>query len=145
VREHLQSQRLVDIAPGQVIGIVGRSGSGKSTLTKLVQRLYVPEQGRILIDNVDISQVDAAQIRRQIGVVLQDNWMFNRTVRENIAVTNPAAPMDQIMHAARLAGAHDFISELPQGYDTMVGERGLKLSGGEKQRAAIARAVIIPT
>lgn len=131
----------LDIAPGQVIGIVGRSGSGKSTLTKLVQRLYVPEQGRILIDNVDISQVDAAQIRRQIGVVLQDNWMFNRTVRENIAVTNPAASMDQIMHAARLAGAHDFISELPQGYDTMVGEQGSSLSGGQRQRLAIARAL----
>jgi ATP-binding cassette, subfamily B, bacterial HlyB/CyaB len=131
----------LDIAPGQVIGIVGRSGSGKSTLTKLVQRLYVPEQGRILIDNVDIAQVDAAQIRRQIGVVLQDNWMFNRTVRENIAVTNPAASMDQIMHAARLAGAHDFISELPQGYDTMVGEQGSSLSGGQRQRLAIARAL----
>ncbi len=131
----------LDIAPGQVIGIVGRSGSGKSTLTKLVQRLYVPEQGRILIDNVDISQVDAAQIRRQIGVVLQDNWMFNRSVRENIAVSNPAASMDQVMHAARLAGAHDFISELPQGYDTMVGEQGSSLSGGQRQRLAIARAL----
>jgi subfamily B ATP-binding cassette protein HlyB/CyaB len=131
----------LDIAPGQVIGIVGRSGSGKSTLTKLVQRLYVPEQGRILIDNVDIAQVDAAQIRRQIGVVLQDNWMFNRTVRENIAVTDPAASMDQVMQAARLAGAHDFISELPQGYDTMVGEQGSSLSGGQRQRLAIARAL----
>jgi subfamily B ATP-binding cassette protein HlyB/CyaB len=131
----------LDIAPGQVIGIVGRSGSGKSTLTKLVQRLYVPEQGRILIDNVDIAQVDAAQIRRQIGVVLQDNWMFNRSVRENIAVTDPAASMDQVMQAARLAGAHDFISELPQGYDTMVGEQGSSLSGGQRQRLAIARAL----
>lgn len=131
----------LDIAPGQVIGIVGRSGSGKSTLTKLVQRLYVPEQGRILIDNVDISQVDAAQIRRQIGVVLQDNWLFNRSVRENIAISHPAAAMDQVMHVARLAGAHDFISELPQGYDTLVGEQGSSLSGGQKQRLAIARAL----
>jgi ATP-binding cassette, subfamily B, bacterial HlyB/CyaB len=131
----------LDIAPGQVIGIVGRSGSGKSTLTKLVQRLYVPEQGRVLIDNVDIAQVDAAQIRRQIGVVLQDNWLFNRSVRENIAITDPAASMDQVMKAARLAGAHEFISELPQGYDSLVGEQGSSLSGGQRQRLAIARAL----
>lgn len=131
----------LDIAPGQVIGIVGRSGSGKSTLTKLVQRLYVPEHGRILIDGVDIAQVDAAQIRRQIGVVLQDNWLFNRSVRENIAISQPAASMSQVTYAAMLAGAHDFISELPQGYDTIVGEQGSSLSGGQKQRLAIARAL----
>lgn len=131
----------LDFAPGQVIGIVGRSGSGKSTLTKLVQRLYVPEHGRVLIDNVDIAQVDAAQIRRQIGVVLQDNWLFNRSVRENIAISQPAASMDQIVYAAKLAGAHGFISELPQGYDTLVGEQGSSLSGGQKQRLAIARAL----
>lgn len=131
----------LDIAPGQVIGIVGRSGSGKSTVAKLVQRLYAPEQGRVLIDSVDIAQVDAAQIRRQMGVVLQDNWLFNRSVRENIAITDPAASMDQVMRAARLAGAHDFISELPQGYDTVVGEQGSSLSGGQRQRLAIARAL----
>lgn len=131
----------LDIAPGQVIGVVGRSGSGKSTLTKLVQRLYSPEQGRVLIDNVDIAQVDAAQIRRQIGVVLQDNWLFNRSVRENIAISDPAASMDKVMHAAHLAGAHEFISELPQGYDTVVGEQGSSLSGGQRQRLAIARAL----
>lgn len=131
----------LDIAPGQVIGIVGRSGSGKSTLTKLVQRLYVPEHGRVLIDNVDIAQVDASQIRRQIGVVLQDNWLFNRSVRENISISQPAASMDQIVYAAKLAGAHGFISELPQGYDTLVGEQGSSLSGGQKQRLAIARAL----
>jgi subfamily B ATP-binding cassette protein HlyB/CyaB len=131
----------LDIAPGQVIGVVGRSGSGKSTLTKLVQRLYSPEQGRVLIDNVDIAQVDAAQIRRQIGVVLQDNWLFNRSVRENIAISDPAASMDKVMHAARLAGAHEFISELPRGYDTVVGEQGSSLSGGQRQRLAIARAL----
>ena len=131
----------LDIAPGQVIGIVGRSGSGKSTLAKLVQRLYVPDQGRILIDGVDISLVDAAQIRRQMGVVLQDNWLFNRSVRENIAIADPAAPMDSVMRIARLAGAHEFIAELPQGYDTQVGEQGSSLSGGQRQRLAIARAL----
>lgn len=136
----LQDVRL-DIAPGQIIGIVGRSGSGKSTLTKLVQRLYLPSHGRLLLDGVDISQVDAAQIRRQIGVVLQDNWLFNRSVRENIAITDPAAPIEQVVHAAKLAGAHDFISELQQGYDTFVGEQGSSLSGGQKQRLAIARAL----
>ena len=127
--------------PGEVIGIVGRSGSGKSTLTKLVQRLYTPEQGRVLIDGVDISLIDAAQLRRQIGVVLQDNLLFNRSIRENIAISDPAAPIEPVMHAAQLAGAHDFISELPEGYDTIVGEQGAGLSGGQRQRVAIARAL----
>jgi subfamily B ATP-binding cassette protein HlyB/CyaB len=131
----------VEIRAGEVIGIVGRSGSGKSTLTKLVQRLYVPEQGRLLIDGVDISLIDAAQLRRQIGVVLQDNWLFNRSVRENIAISDPGAPLAQVIQAAQLAGAHDFISELPEGYDTLVGEQGGGLSGGQRQRIAIARAL----
>ena len=131
----------LDIRPGEVIGIVGRSGSGKSTLTKLVQRLYVPEQGRVLIDGIDISLVDAAQLRRQIGVVLQDNFLFNRSVRENIAVVDPAAPLEAVMRAAQMAGAHEFISELPEGYDTVVGEQGASLSGGQRQRIAIARAL----
>ncbi len=131
----------LDIRPGEVIGIIGRSGSGKSTLTKLVQRLYVPEQGRVLIDGIDISLVDAAQLRRQIGVVLQDNFLFNRSVRENIAIADPAAPIEAVIHAAKMAGAHDFISELPEGYDTIVGEQGASLSGGQRQRVAIARAL----
>jgi subfamily B ATP-binding cassette protein HlyB/CyaB len=131
----------LDIRPGEVIGIVGRSGSGKSTLTKLVQRLYAPEQGRVLIDGTDIALIDAAQLRRQIGVVLQDNWLFNRSVRENIAIADPAAPIEQVMHAARLAGAHEFIGQLPEGYDTPVGEQGSGLSGGQRQRIAIARAL----
>ena len=131
----------LDITPGQVIGIVGRSGSGKSTLTKLVQRLYTPEQGRVLVDGVDISLIDAAQLRRQIGVVLQDNWLFNRSVRENIAIADPAAPLEAVIHAATLAGAHEFVSELPEGYDTIVGEQGASLSGGQRQRIAIARAL----
>jgi subfamily B ATP-binding cassette protein HlyB/CyaB len=131
----------LDIKPGEVIGIVGRSGSGKSTLTKLVQRLYVPEQGRILVDGIDISLIDAAQLRRQVGVVLQENLLFNRSVRENIAITDPAAPIEAVVRAAQMAGAHDFISELPEGYDTLVGEQGSSLSGGQRQRIAIARAL----
>jgi ATP-binding cassette, subfamily B, bacterial HlyB/CyaB len=131
----------LDIAPGQVVGIVGRSGSGKSTLTKLVQRLYTAEQGRVLVDGIDIGMADAAQLRRQIGVVLQDNWLFNRSVRENIAIADPAAPIEAVVHAANLAGAHEFISQLPEGYDTTVGEQGSSLSGGQRQRIAIARAL----
>jgi ATP-binding cassette, subfamily B, bacterial HlyB/CyaB len=131
----------LDVRPGEVIGIVGRSGSGKSTLTKLIQRLYAPEQGRLLVDGIDISLIDAAQLRRQVGVVLQENTLFNRSVRENIAVVDPAAPLEAVMHAAQLAGAHEFISELPEGYDTMVGEQGASLSGGQRQRIAIARAL----
>jgi len=133
----------LDIAAGEVLGIVGRSGSGKSTLTKLVQRLYWPEQGRLLIDGIDTALVDAAQLRRQIGVVLQDNQLFNRSVRENIAISVPAAPIEAVIEAARLAGAHDFISELPEGYDTLVGERGYTLSGGQRQRIAIARTLLV--
>ncbi len=129
------------VQPGEVIGIVGRSGSGKSTLTKLVQRLHVPEQGRVLVDDIDIGLVDAAQLRRQVGVVLQENLLFNRSVRENIAIVDPAAPLEAVMRVAQLAGAHEFISELPQGYDTIVGEHGTGLSGGQRQRIAIARAL----
>ena len=131
----------VDVRPGEVIGIVGRSGSGKSTLTKLVQRLYVPEGGRILVDGIDISLIDAAQLRRQVGVVLQENLLFNRSVRENIAIADPAAPIETVIRVAQLAGAHEFISELPEGYGTLVGEQGSSLSGGQRQRVAIARAL----
>ncbi|AOJ73431.1 MULTISPECIES: type I secretion system permease/ATPase [Burkholderia] len=132
----------LEIAAGEVIGIVGRSGSGKSTLTKLLQRLYLPEQGRVRIDGIDLALVDPAWLRRQIGVVLQENILFNRSIRENIAVTDPGLSLDAVMHAARLAGAHDFISELPEGYDTVVGEQGSSLSGGQRQRIAIARALV---
>jgi ATP-binding cassette, subfamily B, bacterial HlyB/CyaB len=131
----------LDVHAGEVIGIVGRSGGGKSTLTKLVQRLYTPEQGRVLVDGTDISLIDAAQLRRQIGVVLQENLLFNRSVRENIAITDPAAPIEAVVRVAQLAGAHEFVSELPEGYDTLVGEQGATLSGGQRQRIAIARAL----
>jgi subfamily B ATP-binding cassette protein HlyB/CyaB len=132
----------IKIAPGEVIGIVGRSGSGKSTLTKLVQRLFVPHRGRVLIDGHDISIIDTASLRHQIGVVLQENTLFNRSIRENIALNNPALPIESVIAAAKLAGAHEFICELPEGYDTKVGEHGTGLSGGQRQRIAIARALI---
>ena len=130
------------VPAGQVIGIVGPSGSGKSTFSKLVQRLYVPESGRVLIDGVDLAQIDPSWLRRQIGVVLQENVLFNRSIRDNVALADPAAPIERVVAAARMAGAHDFILELPEGYDTLVGERGGSLSGGQRQRIAIARALM---
>ncbi len=132
----------LSINPGEVIGIVGRSGSGKSTLTKLVQRLYVPESGRILIDGVDLSLVQPVWLRRQVGVVLQENFLFTRSVKDNIALADPGMPIDRVIQAAKLAGAHDFILELPEGYDTRIEEQGNNLSGGQKQRIAIARALL---
>jgi len=132
----------IDIPPGQVIGIVGPSGSGKSTLTKLIQRLHVPESGRVLIDGVDLSMVDPSWLRRQIGVVLQENILFNRSVRDNIALSDPGMPLENVVQAAKLAGAHEFILELPQGYNTVLEERGANLSGGQRQRVAIARALV---
>ncbi|MEN9368590.1 MAG: hypothetical protein RL489_2948 [Pseudomonadota bacterium] len=130
------------VRPGEVIGIVGRSGSGKSTLTRLVQRLYVPDRGRVLVDGQDLAIIDTPSLRQQIGVVLQENTLFNRSVRDNIALAHPAAPIELVMQAAKLAGAHEFICELPEGYDTVVGEHGTGLSGGQRQRIAIARALI---
>lgn len=132
----------LSIEIGQVIGIVGPSGSGKSTLAKLLQRLYVPETGRVLIDGIDLIMADPSWLRRQIGVVLQENLLFNRSVRENIALADPGMPLEQVIESAKLAGAHDFILQLPEGYDTVVGERGGSLSGGQRQRIAIARALI---
>ncbi|WUR14694.1 type I secretion system permease/ATPase [[Empedobacter] haloabium] len=132
----------LQIAPGEVIGIVGRSGSGKSTLTKLVQRLYVPERGRVLVDGMDLALADSTSLRRQIGVVLQENVLFARSIRDNIALADPGAPLAAVIEAAKLAGAHEFILELPEGYDTLVGEHGSSLSGGQRQRIAIARALM---
>jgi ATP-binding cassette, subfamily B, bacterial HlyB/CyaB len=132
----------IDIAAGEVVGIVGRSGSGKSTLTKLVQRLYVPERGRVLVDGMDLALADSSSLRRQIGVVLQENVLFASSIRDNIALTDSGAPLEQVIQCAKLAGAHDFILELPEGYDTLVGEHGSTLSGGQRQRIAIARALM---
>jgi ATP-binding cassette, subfamily B, bacterial HlyB/CyaB len=130
------------INAGEVVGIVGRSGSGKSTLTKLLQLLYAPERGRILIDGIDISLLDPSWLRRQIGVVLQENVLFNRSIRDNIALANPTMPLEKVIAAAELAGAHEFILELPNGYDHVLEERGSNLSGGQRQRIAIARALV---
>lgn len=133
----------MNIPAGQVVGIVGPSGSGKSTFTKLLQRLYVPEKGQILVDGIDIAQVDPAWLRRQIGVVLQESFLFRRTVHENIALANPGMPRAQVIAVARMAGADEFINRLPLGYDTMIEEWGSNLSGGQRQRLAIARALAI--
>src|SRR6266850_1738540 len=130
------------VSAGEVIGIVGPSGSGKSTVAKLVQRLYIPERGRVLVDGVDLAMVDTSWLRRQVGSVLQENVLFNQSIRDNIALPDPSMPIEQVVEAAKLAGAHDFILELPEGYDTIVGERGASLSGGQRQRIAIARALV---
>ena len=130
------------VPAGQVVGIVGASGSGKSTLAKLIQRLYVPESGRVMVDGADLATIDSTWLRRQLGIVLQENILFNCTIRDNIALAEPAMPIDRVIAAATLAGAHDFILELPEGYDTIVGERGSSLSGGQRQRIAIARALL---
>jgi subfamily B ATP-binding cassette protein HlyB/CyaB len=133
----------IEIPAGEIVGIVGPSGSGKSTVAKLVQRLYVPERGKVMVDGVDLAVVDPAWLRRQIGVVLQENVLFNASIRENIALADPAMPMERVIAAAKLAGAHEFILELSEGYDTVVGERGNSLSGGQRQRIAIARALVM--
>ncbi len=139
-REVLQDVT-IEFEAGQTVGIVGRSGSGKSTLLRLVQRLESPSRGRILIDGVDLAMMDPALLRRQIGAVLQENFLFNRTVRENIAFSMPNMPLGRIMQAARLAGAHEFILDLRKNYDTVLSERGTSISGGQRQRIAIARTI----
>ncbi|MEB3214917.1 MAG: type I secretion system permease/ATPase [Nostocales cyanobacterium 94392] len=131
------------VEPGQFVGIVGRSGSGKSTLSKLLQRLYQIESGRILIDGFDVKSVDLASLRQQIGVVLQEDFLFNGSILENITLGNPEITAEQVVQAARMAVAHDFISELPQGYESNVGERGTALSGGQRQRIALARLFLL--
>jgi subfamily B ATP-binding cassette protein HlyB/CyaB len=132
----------IDVRPGEVIGIVGRSGSGKSTFSKLIQRLYVPEHGRVSMDGTDLALIDPSSLRRQIGVVLQENVVFRRSVRENIALADTGAPLESVIEAAKLSGAHEFILELPFGYETIIEEHGANLSGGQRQRIAIARALL---
>jgi ATP-binding cassette subfamily B protein len=132
----------LNIAPGKVVGIVGKSGSGKSTLTRLLQGLYAPEQGLVRIDGVDLREIDLAHLRRSIGVVLQENFLFRGSVRDNIAMTKHDASFEEIVAVAQLAGADEFIERLPQGYDTMLEENAANLSGGQRQRLAIARALL---
>ena len=136
------SKRLFQVPAGAFVGIVGRSGSGKSTIMKLLPRLYEPEKGRILIDGYDLAKLQLGSVRRQIGIVPQDSLLFDGSIRDNIALTAPDATSTDIEAAARVACAHDFIMELPQGYASNVGERGSGLSGGQRQRIAIARAVL---
>lgn len=130
------------IKAGQKVGFVGRSGSGKSTLTKLIQRMYYTTEGTIYIDGIDIRNINPVWLRTNIGIVLQENYLFSGTIRENIALPRPNISMEGIVQVAKIAGAHEFISKLPKGYDTEVGERGSSLSGGQKQRIAIARALV---
>jgi ATP-binding cassette subfamily B protein len=130
------------IRPGEMIGLVGPSGSGKTTLINLICRFYDPTRGRILLDGKDLREVRMQDLRRHIGVVLQDNFLFPGTIRENIAYARPDATLEEIIEAAKAANAHDFIMRFPDGYDSWVGERGHRLSGGERQRIAIARAIL---
>ncbi len=132
----------LDAPPGSVIGLLGGTGAGKTTVIQLLMRAYDVTRGAVLLDGVDVRQIELASLRRQIGIVFQETFLFSTTIRENIAYGKPEATMEEIERAARLAQAHDFILELPQGYDTVVGERGLGLSGGQKQRIAIARALL---
>ena len=133
----------IDVSPGEIVAIVGASGSGKSTVTKLIQRLHLPQSGRVLIDGVDLGLVDPMWLRRSVAVVLQESFLFNRSVRDNIALGDVSLTVEQIVRSAQLAGAHQFIVDLPEGYDTVVGEQGSTLSGGQRQRIAIARALVI--
>jgi ATP-binding cassette subfamily B protein len=133
----------LDIRAGEVIGVVGKSGSGKSTLAKMLQSLHVPQEGVIRVDGVDLREIDLPWLRRNVGVVLQDNFMFRGTIRENIAIARPNASLEEVVLAARAAGADEFIERLQQGYDTLLEENASNLSGGQRQRLAIARALLL--
>jgi ATP-binding cassette, subfamily B, multidrug efflux pump len=141
-REILRSVSFV-VEPGSVVAILGTTGSGKSTLTNLIPRFYDPSAGQVLIDGHDVREVDLSSLRSQVGIVLQDALLFSGSVRENIAYGRPEANQPEIEAAARAAQAHEFIAKLPQGYETVVGERGVGLSGGQRQRIAIARALLV--
>jgi len=133
----------LEIAPGRTVALIGRTGSGKTTLAALVPRFYEATAGRVLVDGIDVRDLERRSLRREIGVISQDPFLFSASIRDNIAFGMPDAPHDAVEAAARAAQAHDFILELPQGYDTIVGERGITLSGGQRQRIAIARALLI--
>jgi ATP-binding cassette subfamily B protein len=133
----------LEVAPGRTIALIGHTGSGKTTLTSLVPRFYDATQGRVLVDGADVREVQLTSLRSAIGVISQDPFLFSATVRENIAFGRADATDEQVEEAARLAQAHEFIDRLPQGYDTVVGERGITLSGGQRQRLAIARALVL--
>ena len=132
----------LSIAPGESVALVGATGSGKSTIVRLLLRFYDVTSGRITIDGVDVRRLNLGDLRRNVGVVFEDTFLFNDSVRNNIAFSKPDADQSVIEQAARLSGAHDFITQLPDGYDTQIGERGYSLSGGQRQRVAIARAIV---
>lgn len=132
-----------DAPPGKIIGLIGSTGSGKTTITQLITRFYEPDEGEILIDGVNVKDYSLKTLRKNIGFVLQEPFLFSTTIKENIRYGNPEASMEEVIDAAKRAQAHDFIMEMPDGYDTMLGERGMGLSGGQKQRISIARAILI--
>ncbi len=132
----------LDVLPGQTVALVGRSGAGKTTLTNLIARFYDPTSGSILLDGKDLRDIDLASYRKLLGIVEQDVFLFDGTIRENIAYAKRRSSEEKIIHAAHAAAAHEFIQRLPDGYDTLIGERGVKLSGGQRQRLAIARAIL---
>jgi ATP-binding cassette subfamily B protein len=133
----------LEVKPGQCVAILGATGAGKSVLMSLIPRFYDVTGGRVLIDGHDIRTIDLRDLRRNIGLVFQESFLFSNTVASNIAFGHPEATMEQITKAAKIAAAHDFIMQLPQGYDTVLGESGNSLSGGQRQRLAIARAVLL--
>lgn len=132
-----------DAPPGKVIGLIGGTGAGKTSITQLITRFYEPEEGQVLVDGKPVNEFPLTQLRKNIGFVLQEPFLFSTTIRDNIAYGNPEATMEEIVDAATRAQAHDFIMEMPNGYDTLLGERGMGLSGGQKQRISIARAILI--
>ncbi|CAG0972387.1 partial Putative multidrug export ATP-binding/permease protein, partial [Anaerolineae bacterium] len=134
---------ILEAKPGEVVALLGRTGSGKSTLVNLIPRFYEVTEGRVTIDGIDVRTFSLESLRRQIGVVLQESLLFSATVRENIAYGRPEVSDEQVIAAAKAANAHDFILEFPEGYNTLIGERGVTLSGGQRQRVAIARALLI--
>jgi ATP-binding cassette subfamily B protein len=133
----------LELDAGRVVALIGHTGSGKTTLASLIPRFYDVQAGSVSIDGVDVREVTLASLRGEIGVIAQDPFLFSATVRENIAFGRPEATDEEIEHAARLAQAHDFVEALPDGYDTVIGERGITLSGGQRQRVAIARALVV--
>ncbi|HTO03897.1 MAG TPA: ATP-binding cassette domain-containing protein, partial [Opitutus sp.] len=133
----------LDVKPGQCVAILGATGAGKSVLMSMIPRFYDPTKGRVLIDDIDVRQLHLDDLRRNIGLVFQESFLFSNTIAANIAFGHPEATREQVERAARIAAAHDFISALPMGYDTILGESGSSLSGGQRQRLAIARAVLL--